>query len=83
MSENSVKQLPNLPPSAKLVFKTLEYANRELTQQEIIVRSRLSARTTRYALNQLESSEIVDERINIADARQDLYKLSQQEIRHE
>ncbi|GAA0466629.1 hypothetical protein GCM10008985_24470 [Halococcus dombrowskii] len=42
MTESGAKQFRDLPPSAKLVFKTLEYADGELTQQDIVVRSRLS-----------------------------------------
>jgi DNA-binding MarR family transcriptional regulator len=76
MTESGAKQFRDLPPSAKLVFKTLEYADGELTQQDIVVRSRLSARTARYALDRLESNEMIDKRIDLTDARQDLYKLS-------
>lgn len=76
MSGTRTKQVSDLPPSAKLVFKTLEYTSKGLTQQDIVARSRLPARTTRYALDRLESNGIVNKRINFADARQDLYELS-------
>lgn len=76
MDDPSPEQLVDLPPSAKLVFKTLEYADTPLTQQQLIGHSRLSARTTRYALTRLQSVALVDEEINLADARQSLYQLS-------
>lgn len=76
MVDPSSEQLVDLPPSAKLVFKTLEYADTPLTQQQLIVHSRLSARTIRYALTRLQSVALVDEEINLADARQSLYQLS-------
>lgn len=64
-----------LPPSAKLVYKVLEY-NGELTQKQIVEESLLSPRTVRYALNELESAGIVEEDIYFADARQRLYRLT-------
>jgi transcriptional regulator, ArsR family len=67
--------LDNLPPSAKLVFKVLEYSG-PLTQKGIVEESMLSARTVRYALERLEEIEIVDEDVYFADARQNLYQLT-------
>ena len=66
--------LSDLPPSAKLVFKVLEY-NGALTQQGIVEESMLSARTVRYALERLESVGAVDEDVYFADARQNLYEI--------
>jgi hypothetical protein len=37
----------------------------------------LSARTVRYALERLEGIDIVDEDVYFADARQNLYKLTE------
>lgn len=70
------ESLDDLPPSAKLVFKVLEY-NGPLTQKGIVQESMLSARTVRYALERLEGIGIVDEDVYFADARQNLYQLTQ------
>ncbi|MFB6353043.1 MAG: ArsR family transcriptional regulator, partial [Halobacteriales archaeon] len=45
----SERTLADVPPSAKLVYKVLEY-NGGLTQKEIVERSMLSQRTVRDAL---------------------------------
>jgi len=63
-----------LSPSAKLVLKTLEYEG-ELTQAQLVEQTRLSSRTVRYALRQLEDAEIVTSRISFVDARQCIYSL--------
>jgi DNA-binding MarR family transcriptional regulator len=67
--------LADLPPSAKLVFKVLEY-NGGLTQKQIVEESMLSPRTVRYALERLEEIGAVSEDVYFADARQNLYELS-------
>jgi predicted transcriptional regulator len=67
--------LEDLPPSAKLVFKVLEYDG-PLTQKQIVEESMLSARTVRYALERLENIGIVEEDIYFADARQNLYSIT-------
>jgi predicted transcriptional regulator len=69
------ENLDDLPPSAKLVFKVLEY-NGPLTQKGIVEESMLSARTVRYALERLETIGAVDEDVYFADARQNLYQLN-------
>ena len=66
--------LTDLPPSAKLVYKVLEY-NGQLTQKGIVEESLLSARTVRYALDRLRDEDIVRERLYIQDARKRLYHL--------
>lgn len=76
MDESSLEQLVDLPPSSKLVFKTLEYTDTPLTQQQLVAHSRLGPRTTRYALTRLKSIGLVEEGIHFADARQSLYQLS-------
>ena len=63
-----------LPPSAKLIAKVLEY-NGTLTQSELAEKSRLSPRTTRHALQKLEDAGVVESEISLADARQHLYAL--------
>ncbi|PCR91393.1 winged helix-turn-helix transcriptional regulator [Natrinema ejinorense] len=74
MAETDGEEIEDLPPSAKLVFKVLEYDG-PLTQKQIVEESMLSARTVRYALERLEEIGIVDEDIYFADARQSLYRL--------
>jgi DNA-binding MarR family transcriptional regulator len=71
MSEDTIRELP---PSAKLVLKVLEY-NGGLTQKEIVERSRLSQRTVREALARLVDADVVEKEIYIPDARQNLYRL--------
>ncbi|WIV67181.1 MarR family transcriptional regulator [Natrialbaceae archaeon AArc-T1-2] len=64
----------DLPPSAKLVYKVLEYEG-AMTQDEITTESRLCARTVRYALGQLERNDLVESRVSLEDARQSVYRL--------
>jgi predicted transcriptional regulator len=75
MTEPDEATLGDLPPSAKLVFKVLEY-NGTLTQKGIVEESMLSARTVRYALERLEEAEAIDEDVYFADARQNLYEIT-------
>lgn len=63
-----------LPPSAKLVAKVLEY-NDTMTQQEIADETLLPARTVRYALNRLDDENVIDSRFSFSDARKRLYSL--------
>lgn len=67
--------LRSLPPSAKLVAKTLEYEG-DLTQGRLADRTMLPSRTVRYALGELEDNGLVDSRIHIQDARQRVYSLA-------
>ena len=64
----------DLPPSAKLVAKTLEY-NDALTQSQLAEETLLPPRTVRYALNRLEEEELVDSRYSFHDARKQVYFL--------
>ena len=74
MTDSEGEQLSDLPPSAKLVYKVLEY-NGPMTQKDIVEESMLSARTVRYALERLEDIDIVTEDVYFADARQNLYEI--------
>jgi DNA-binding transcriptional ArsR family regulator len=65
--------LSELPPSAKLVFKVLEYDS-PLTQAELRDRTRLSKRTTRHGLSLLKDAGLVDERVYVPDARKRIYE---------
>lgn len=64
-----------LPPSAKLVAKTLEYEG-ELTQSQLVYRTLLPERTVRDALTRLEKNQVVTSRASPMDARQRLYSLA-------
>jgi transcription initiation factor IIE alpha subunit len=66
--------MERLPPSAKLVFKVLEYGGL-LTQKEIASETYLPPRTVRYALNRLRKEQLLEERFYFKDARQSLYGL--------
>ncbi|WP_222918362.1 MarR family transcriptional regulator [Natrinema sp. SYSU A 869] len=66
--------LAELPPSAKLVHKVLEY-EAPLTQEGVAAESRLCPRTVRYALGKLEDQELVTSRVCLEDARQSKYRL--------
>ncbi len=66
--------LDDLPPSAKLVYKVLEYEE-PLTQEGIAAESRLCPRTVRYALGKLEDRELIASRVCLEDARQSTYRL--------
>ena len=71
----SGETLQDLPPSAKLVVKVLEY-NDELTQNQLAEETRLPSRTVRHALSRLQDGNFVDERISFTDARKRLYTLN-------
>ncbi len=70
------EKIDELPPSAKLVFKVLEY-NRQMTQKEIAEETRLSVRTVRYALNRLTEEGIVEQVPCLSDGRQTLYDVNE------
>jgi len=73
--ERAPEAVTDLPPSSKLVYKTLVW-NGRLTQQEIIERSLLSARTVRDALSRLEEHDVVERNVYYRDARQNVYTLA-------
>ncbi|MFB6096794.1 MAG: MarR family transcriptional regulator [Haloferacaceae archaeon] len=65
----------DLPPSAKLVAKVLEYEG-TLMQGELAEETMLPPRTVRYALSRLEEVDAVETRFSFADARKRMYTLS-------
>lgn len=79
MTDIDGEELADLPPSAKLVYKVLEY-NGSLTQKGIVEESMLSARTVRYALERLDEIGVVTEDVYFADARQNLYELDEEVV---
>ncbi|MCY4730043.1 winged helix-turn-helix domain-containing protein [Natronomonas gomsonensis] len=66
----------DLPPSAKLVAKVLEYNDR-LTQSQLAEETMLPPRTVRYALTRLEEVDAVDSRFSFTDARKRVYALAE------
>ena len=66
--------IADLPPSAKLVAKVLEYNDR-LTQGQLAEETMLPPRTVRYALTRLEDVEAVESRFSFTDARKRVYTL--------
>lgn len=64
----------DLPPSAKLVAKTLEYNDR-LTQGELAEETLLPQRTVRSALARLEEANVISSEISFMDARKQVYEL--------
>ncbi|MFT4922256.1 MAG: putative transcriptional regulator [Haloarculaceae archaeon] len=76
MTESDGEGIGDLPPSAKLVYKVLEY-NGPLTQKGIVEESMLSARTVRYALERLDEVGVIEEDVYFADARQNLYEITE------
>ncbi len=63
-----------LPPSAKLVLKVLEYQG-SMTQKRIIEETNLPSRTVRYALSLLVADALVRKQISLRDSRQALYSI--------
>ncbi|MCU4718257.1 helix-turn-helix domain-containing protein [Halapricum hydrolyticum] len=72
--DNDWDAVRELPPSAKLVAKVLEY-NGQLTQSQLAEETLLPGRTVRYALNRLEDIGVVDARFSFTDARKRVYSL--------
>jgi len=75
MAEEWIEEaLADLPPSANLVYKVLEY-NGHLSQKHLIEETRLSSRTLHYAISQLEDAGLVTSQPARYDARQTCYTL--------
>ncbi len=77
MTEPDEEEIADLPPSAKLVYKVLEY-NGPQTQKGIVQESMLSPRTVRYALERLDDIGVIQEDVYFADARQNLYEITEE-----
>lgn len=72
--EDAWEAVQDLPPSAKLVAKALEYQGQQ-TQGELTEETLLPARTVRYALKRLEEADAVASRLSFTDARKRVYTL--------
>jgi DNA-binding MarR family transcriptional regulator len=64
----------SLPPSAKLVYKTLQYEG-PMTQAQLADASLLPQRTVRHALKKLDSVNAVEESVYLMDARKSNYRI--------
>lgn len=72
--ESAEATLRELPPSAKLVVKVLEYHD-TLTQSELASETLLPPRTVRDAVSRLEAAGLIESRFSFVDARKRLYSL--------
>ncbi len=66
--------LLNMPPSSKLLLKTLEYEG-SLTQKELSSKTLLPDRTVRLALRHLLDKGYVKRRVSLRDTRQRIYEV--------
>lgn len=73
-NEDPWASVRDLPPSAKLVAKALEYEGRQ-TQGQLADETLLPPRTVRYALKRLEEADAVASRLSFTDARKRVYAL--------
>jgi len=68
------EDLLSIPPSAKLVLKTLEYEG-ALSQKDLSARTMLPERTVRLSLSHLLTRGFVNRKTSLRDARQKIYEL--------
>jgi len=73
--QNPETRLESLTPSAKFVYTVLDYEG-PLTQKALAEQTRLSQRSVRSALADLDDADLVEERIYPRDARQRLYAVA-------
>jgi len=69
------EELLSMPPSSKLLLKTLEYEG-AMTQKDLANKTLLPDRTVRLALSHLLSKGYVKKKVSIRDARQKIYEIS-------
>jgi len=69
------EELLSMPPSSKLLLKTLEYEG-SLTQKDLANKTLLPGRTVRLALTHLLKKGYVKKKVSIRDARQKIYEIS-------
>lgn len=65
-----------MAPSPKLVAKVLELRG-ELDHPGIVEETLLPPRTVRYAVARLEDEGVVDSRVDVTDARKQIYFLAE------
>ena len=69
------EELLSMPPSSKLLLKTLEYVG-ALTQKDLANKTLLPDRTVRLALSHLLEKGYVKKKVSVRDARQKIYEIS-------
>ena len=69
------EELLSMPPSSKLILKTLEYEG-VMTQKDLANKTLLPNRTVRLALTHLLKKGYVKKKVSIRDARQKIYEIS-------
>ena len=69
------EELLSMPPSSKLLLKTLEYEG-ALTQKDLANKTLLPDRTVRLALSRLLKKGYLKKKVSIRDARQKIYEIS-------
>jgi len=69
------EELLSMPPSSKLLLKTLEYEG-ALTQKDLANKTLLPERTVRLALSHLLEKGYVKKKVSVRDARQKIYEIS-------
>lgn len=69
------EELLSMPPSSKLILKTLEYEG-ALTRRDLESKTLLPSRTVRLALSNLVGKGYVKRKISIRDARQRIYEIT-------
>ena len=74
MPEGKDENVEDMPPSVKLIVKTLQH-EAPLTQKELSRSTLLPSRTVRYAINRLEKVGAINSKTNMHDARQQVYDL--------
>ncbi len=68
------EDLLNMPPSSKLLLKTLQYEG-SLTQKELSEKTLLPDRTVRLALRLLLEKGYIKKRVSLRDTRQRIYEI--------
>ncbi|NOJ29089.1 MAG: sugar kinase [Nitrososphaeraceae archaeon] len=68
------EELLNMPPSAKLILKTLEYEG-PMSQKDLSSKTMLPERTIRLSLSHLVLKGYVRKKISLRDARNRIYEL--------
>jgi NAD+ kinase len=68
------EDLLSMPPSAKLILKTLEYDG-AMSQKDLSIRTMLPERTVRLSLSHLLNRGYVKKKTSLRDARQRIYEL--------
>lgn len=69
------EELLSMPPSSKLILKTLEYEG-TLTQKKLVNKTLLPDRTVRMALSNLLKKGYIRKKVSIRDARQKIYEIT-------